>query len=249
MDFKVAGTRRVRHRPAARHQDRRHPRRRAGPAPCSRPRRPASQILEVMAGAIAEPRDEVGRHGPEDHQLRDPDRQDRRGHRAQGQGHQRHPGRDRRRHHRRRRRHGRHRVASARPTAAPWPRPSARSELILNPPDGRGRRDLPRARSSTSPSSVRSSTSSRAVTAWSTSPSSVAASASTGSRTSSYLGDEIEVRVDDVDPNGKVSLTPLGEHGGGDDDGEAPAPRESRDRGDRDRGESRRPWRRPWRRP
>ena len=53
------------------------------------------------------------------------------------------------------------------------------------------------------------------------------------------LGDAIQVRVDDIDPDGKVSLTPLGEHGGGDDDGEAPAPRESRDRGDRDRGESR----------
>ena len=55
-------------------------------------------------------------------------------------------------------------------------------------------------------------------------------------------------------PDGKVSLTPLGEHGGGDDDGEAPAPvspataatvtvaTRDRDRGgdrDRDRGESR----------
>ena len=25
------------------------------------------------------------------------------------------------------------------------------------------------------------------------------------------LGDEIEVRVDDIDPNGKVSLTPIGD--------------------------------------
>ena len=50
------------------------------------------------------------------------------------------------------------------------------------------------------------------------------------------LGDPIQVRVDDIDPDGKVSLTPLGEHGGGDD--EAPAPRESRDRGEaRDRGD------------
>ncbi len=54
------------------------------------------------------------------------------------------------------------------------------------------------------------------------------------------LGDAIQVRVDDIDPDGKVSLTPLGEHGGGDDDGEAPAPRErDRDRGDRDRGRDR----------
>ncbi len=64
------------------------------------------------------------------------------------------------------------------------------------------------------------------------------------------LGDDIEVRVDDVDPNGKISLTPLGEHGGGDDDsgsgsdsGDGGRDRggrggrsESRDRGDRDRG-------------
>ena len=41
MDFKVAGTADVRHRPAARHQDRRHPRRRAGRGAASRPRRPA----------------------------------------------------------------------------------------------------------------------------------------------------------------------------------------------------------------
>ena len=39
----------------------------------------------------------------------------------------------------------------------------------------------------------------------------MAASASTGSRTSLDLGDEIEVRVDDVDPNGKVSLRLAGE--------------------------------------
>ena len=32
------------------------------------------------------------------------------------------------------------------------------------------------------------------------------------------LGDDIRVRVDDVDPNGKVSLIPLGEHGGEGDD-------------------------------
>jgi polyribonucleotide nucleotidyltransferase len=51
------------------------------------------------------------------------------------------------------------------------------------------------------------------------------------------LGDPVQVRVDDIDPDGKVSLTPLGEHGGGDDD-EPPAPREDRDR-DRDRRPSR----------
>ena len=59
------------------------------------------------------------------------------------------------------------------------------------------------------------------------------------------LGDSIRVRVDDVDPQGKVSLTPLGEHGGGDDDssggdsGGGDRGGRSRDRdggGDRDRG-------------
>jgi polyribonucleotide nucleotidyltransferase len=52
------------------------------------------------------------------------------------------------------------------------------------------------------------------------------------------LGDAIQVRVDDIDPDGKVSLTPLGEHGGDDDD-EAPPPRDRGDRGDRDRGRDR----------
>ncbi len=61
------------------------------PPRSTRPRRPGSQILDVMNAAIAEPRPDVGADRPEDHQLRDPDRQDRRGHRAQGQGHQRHP--------------------------------------------------------------------------------------------------------------------------------------------------------------
>ena len=48
MDFKVAGTADVRHRAAARHQDRRHPRRRAGRRPRPGPGRPHSQILDVM---------------------------------------------------------------------------------------------------------------------------------------------------------------------------------------------------------
>ena len=66
------------------------------------------KILDVMDAAIAEPR-RRRRHRPEDRQLRDPDRQDRRGHRAQGQGHQHPPAGDRRRHRGRRRRRGRHR--------------------------------------------------------------------------------------------------------------------------------------------
>jgi polyribonucleotide nucleotidyltransferase len=51
------------------------------------------------------------------------------------------------------------------------------------------------------------------------------------------LGDEIQVRVDDIDPNGKVSLTPIFEG----DEELPPLPsageRERGDRGDRDRGE------------
>ena len=140
MDFKVAGTADVRHRAAARHQDRRPPGRRAGRRRCSRPRTPASQILEVMNAAIAEPRAEVGATGAEDRQLRDPDRQDRRGHRAQGQGHQHDPAGDRRRHLRRRRRHGRHGHASARPTAAQVDEAERRIELILDPPTAERRR-------------------------------------------------------------------------------------------------------------
>ena len=58
---------------------------------------------------------------------------------------------------------------------------------------------------------MRSSTSSPAATAWCTSPSSAAASASTPSRTCSTLGQEIEVRVDEIDDKGKVSLSPVGD--------------------------------------
>ena len=68
------------------------------------------KILEVMAERHRRAPARGRRHRPEDRQLRDPDGQDRRGHRAQGQGHQRHPAGDRRRHQRRRRRHGGHGV-------------------------------------------------------------------------------------------------------------------------------------------
>ncbi len=55
------------------------------------------------------------------------------------------------------------------------------------------------------------------------------------------LGDEIEVRVDDVDPQGKISLTPTSYEGGGDDEGGGEDRPRGRDRGgrggrDRDRG-------------
>ncbi|HWH33762.1 MAG TPA: polyribonucleotide nucleotidyltransferase [Acidimicrobiales bacterium] len=52
------------------------------------------------------------------------------------------------------------------------------------------------------------------------------------------LGDPIEVRVDDIDPQGKVSLTPVGEEGDGDDSRpERPAPERGRgERGERGSG-------------
>ena len=59
MDFKVAGTARVRHRAAARHEDRRAPGRRAARKRSRRRRTPGCKILEVMHDAIAEPRDDV----------------------------------------------------------------------------------------------------------------------------------------------------------------------------------------------
>ena len=68
-----------------------------------------------------------------------------------------------------------------------------------------------RARWSTSPSSAPSSTSFPAGTACCTSPRSARASGSSGSRTCSTLGQPVEVRVDDIDPQGKVSLSLAGE--------------------------------------
>ena len=67
------------------------------------------KVLEVMTERHRRAPGRGQRDRPQDHQLRDPDGQDRRGHRAQGQGHQRHAAGDRRRHQRRRRRPGRHR--------------------------------------------------------------------------------------------------------------------------------------------
>ena len=98
-------------------------------------------ILGVMGGAIAEPHDHVAGEAPEDRVHGDPDRQDRRGHRAQGQGHQhlaagdrrRHrSGRRRRRRHRHDRRQGRQRRRRGTSSYLAHPRPA----------DGRGRRDL-----------------------------------------------------------------------------------------------------------
>ena len=198
MDFKVAGTRDVRHRPAARHQDRRPPRRRAAPQALQQAKDARLKILEVMDAAIAEPRAEVRAHRPEDRQLRDPDGQDRRGHRAQGQGHQHHPAGDRRR----------HRVDDdgmvgtvtiGSKDGARGRRGRAPDRADPRPAHRRGRRRSTPARSSTSPSSVRSSTSSRAATACSTSPSSGGGKRIDRVEDVLDLGDEVEVRVDDID--------------------------------------------------
>ena len=141
-------------------------------------------ILDVMAAAHlrATRRSEVAR--PEDRHLRDPDRQDRRGDRPEGQGHQRHPAGD-----------GRGRRTSTTTARSAPSRSAPRSARSSTRPAAASRRSSTRprptsapstpARSSTSRSSVRSSTSSRDATASSTSPASGRASASSASRTSS----------------------------------------------------------------
>ena len=99
-------------------------------------------ILEVMAGAIAEPRDHVANERAEDRLHGDPDRQDRRGHRAQGQGHQHPAAGDRGRHRGRRRRRGRH--GDHRRQGRQRGRRGAAAHLAHpRPADGRGRGRLP----------------------------------------------------------------------------------------------------------
>ena len=86
-----------------------------------------------------------------------------------------------------------------------------RIEPILDPPLGRGRRRPTRARSSTSPSSAPSSTSSRVATACCTSPRSGQGKRIERVEDVFELGQPVEVRVDDIDPQGKVSLSLAGE--------------------------------------
>ncbi len=100
------------------------------------------QVLSVLHDAIPEPRSDVRERAPKIVELRDPDRQDRRGHRSEGQGHQRHHPRDRRRRlglRRRCRRHGDDRVEGrlAGRGGPPANRPDPRS------PDGGDRRRVP----------------------------------------------------------------------------------------------------------
>ena len=92
------------------------------------------EILEVMAGAIAEPRAEVPENAPKIVSLPDPGGPDRRGHRAQGQGHQHPAGRDRRRHRRRRRRHRSASSPSGPKTARAVDEASAASSSSSTPP-------------------------------------------------------------------------------------------------------------------
>ena len=145
------------------------------------------KILEVMRGAIAEPRDRGGGQRPQDRLDGDPDRQDRRGHRAQGQGHQHPAAGDRGRHRRRRRRHGGHGHHRGQGRQRRSRRPAAGSPSSWTRRRPTWARST-RARWSTSPSSGPSSTCCPAATACCTSPSSPpwpAASGSTRWRTSS----------------------------------------------------------------
>ena len=50
------------------------------------------------------------------------------------------------------------------------------------------------------------------------------------------LGDDIEVKVEDIDPNGKISLRPTADGGGDDDGGSSSDSGGSRDRGSRGGG-------------
>ena len=89
MDFKVAGTRDVRHRAAAGHQARP-----ASPAEVligalTQARDARMVILDVMQAAIERPRDELNRLAPRVTRRADPGGQDRRADRAQGQADQR----------------------------------------------------------------------------------------------------------------------------------------------------------------
>ena len=206
MDFKVAGTQRVRDRPPARHQDRRPPVR--GPRRALEQAKVARlEILEVMNATIAAPRESVGASAPKIISFEIPI--DKIGEIIGPKG----------------------KVINAMQaetgadisvdddgmigtvsigstTWTRWPRPSARSASSST---RRRPRSAPctRAAWSTSPSSVPSSTSSRAVTAWCTSPRWVAASASRRSRTSSSSARRSTSRSTTSTPTARSSLTPV----------------------------------------
>ena len=99
------------------------------------------KILEVMNATLAAAACRGCGHGAEDRVDHDPDRQGRRGHRAQGQGHQHDPDRDRRRHQRRRRRCCRHRHHRRRRGVADGGG-EGRDPRHRRPAQGRARQDL-----------------------------------------------------------------------------------------------------------
>ena len=138
MDFKVAGTTRVRHRAAARHQARRHPRLGARPGAAAGQGRPAARS-STSCRRRSTPRTRCRRTRRAIITDEDPGRQDRRGHRPQGQDDQPDPGRHRRRHHHRGRRHDLHR-RDRRPVGRGRPHDDQRHR---QPHDARGRRALP----------------------------------------------------------------------------------------------------------
>ena len=214
--------RRVRDRPPARHQDRRHPRRRVGPGARPGQGSPAQDPGRDGRRHRRAPR-RGGPHRPQDRQLRDPDRQDRRGHRAQGQGHQRHPAGDRRRHLRRRRRHrraGQHRLDRL----GAVQEAERQIKLILNPPTANvGQTYKGKVVNVTKFGAFVNILPGRDGLIH-------ISKLGGGKRIDRVedvvdLGDEIEVVVDDVDPNGKVSLALAGS---------APAAKPREGRADRD---------------
>ena len=175
------------------------------------------KILEVMEGAIAGPRDDVRHERAEDRQLRDPDRQDRRGDRAQGQGHQ----------------HDQQETGADMPVdddgvvgtvsisakdGAAVEEARRRIELILDPPTaelgaeytgkvvnitkfGAFVNILPGRDGLLHISKLGRG---KRIDGW---------------RTSLNLGDEVEVRVDDIDNSGKLSLSLAGDEPGAADGG------------------------------
>ena len=203
------------------------------------------KILDVMDEAIAEPRSRRARDGTEDHQLRDPDRQDRRGDRPQGQGHQHdHPGDGRRRvGERRRRSSGTVSIGSKDGAAVEEAR--RRIELILDPPTAElGAVYTGKVVNITKFGAFVNILPGRDGLLH-------ISKLGRGKRIDRVedvlnLGDEVEVRVDDIDNSGKLSLSLVG-----DDDGSARrvrlgfrAPARDRDSGERSdvrRGRSGRP--------
>ena len=158
------------------------------------------------------------RHRTEDRELRDPDRQDRRGDRAQGQGHQHDPAGDRCRHLRRATTAWSARSRSARRTARRSKRRSAASMLILDPPTAElGAIYKGRVVNITKFGAFVNILPGRDGLVH-------ISKLGGGKRIDRVedvlsLGMELEVKVDDIDQSGKLSLSLVGEDSGGDGGG------------------------------